>query len=151
MNDDNLGIMSTKQALFLAQEKELDLVEVSPNVRPPVCKIMDFGKWKYEQAIIDKEKKQKQRAYQLKEMRFRPSIGTHDADTKIRAIIEFLESGQRVQVKIVFQKRENAHKDLGFKLIHDIIAKTTQHGYPQSAPKIDGRDIVCILEPGEKR
>lgn len=151
MDGNNLGIMSANQALFLAQERGLDLVEVSPNIRPPVCKIMDFGKWKYEQAISDKEKRQKQRANQLKEMRFRPSIGEHDAHTKIRAIVEFLESGQRVQVKIVFQRRENAHKDLGFKLIHDIIDKTNQYGHPQNAPRIDGRDIVCILEPGEKR
>lgn len=142
-----IGILPTRQALAMAQEQALDLVEIAPQARPPVCRIMDYGKFKYEQSIKDKEAKQKQKASQTKEIRFRPSIGENDVETKLRQIQKFLEGGQRVQLRVVFMKRENAHKDLGFKLINDIITKLQELGKLQHPPKLEGRDITCIVEP----
>ena len=140
-----IGIIPTRQALDMALRLGLDLVEVAPQARPPVCRILDYGKFKYEQGIKEKEAKQRQKP--LKEMRFRPATAQADVETKCRAIQKFLADEQRVQLRIRFEKRENAHKDLGFKLISDIIEQLKDYGTPQSPPRMDGRDITCILDP----
>ena len=142
-----IGIIPTRQALILAREQGLDLVEIAPQARPPVCRILDYGKYQYEKSLQQKEAKRKQKASHFKEVRFRPSTGTGDVDTKRRAIQKFLETGQRVQIRIKFDKRENAHKDLGFKMIYDILEQLKENGKPQSPPKMEGRDIICTLDP----
>jgi len=142
-NGNKVGVISNRDALAKAREVGLDLVEVSPNVRPPVCRIMDYGKFKYEQSI--KEKKQKPKASQVKEVRFRPSIGDADVQTKIRSIRSFLEDGQKVQIRLEFKARENAHKDLGYEVVKKVteavadIATTTM-------PRSEGRFLSCLIE-----
>lgn len=144
-----LGILPTRQALEIARQQSLDLVEIAPQARPPVCRIMDYGKYKYEQGIKQKEAKQKQKSVQMKEIRFRPNTGVGDIDTKRRAIQKFLEEGHRVQLRIKFERREIAHKDLGFKLLSDIIESLKPFSKPVHPPKMEGRDITCILQPME--
>lgn len=146
-----IGVIPTHKALAIARSVDLDLVEVAPQARPPVCHIMDYGKFRYEQGLKEKKQKQSQRTAQIKEVRLGPSIGSHDLDTKIRAIHKFLLSGHKVQVRIQFRKRENAHRDLGFIVINDIIDRSVDLGEPKVAPKFEGRLLICILEPKAKK
>lgn len=141
----NIGVIPTKEALQRAQAEGLDLVEVSPQSRPPVCRIMDYGKYKYEQQ--KKENHSKQKVSQVKEMRFRPNTGEHDIATKTNAIRKFLEGGHRVQIRVKFQNRENAHRDLGFTLANGIIEQLKDVSRVHQPPTSAGRDILCLLEP----
>ena len=145
-----LGVISTRQALFLAQEKGLDLVEVAPHARPPVCKIMDYGKFRYEQSIKEKEARKK-KISKIKQVRFRPSTDDGDVEIKVRSIQKFLEAGDRVQIFVKFTHREMEHKDLGLSLVNGIIEKVSQFGKPQSPPKAEGKRIICILDPRTKK
>ncbi len=149
-NGRNLGPTPIGSALNLAQSAGLDLVEIAPNSRPPVCRIMDFGKFKFEQNLKEKKQRRKQKQSQVKEIRLSPSIQEHDIETKVKAAIKFLESGHRVSVKLEFKRRELAHKDLGFVVINGFLDRLKEHGNPASKPKSEGRSILCILEPGEK-
>ena len=146
-DDKNLGLMSTKDAIQMAKDDDLDLVEVSPNARPPVCKIMDFGKYKYEKSIKDKEKKQCGSHAQTKEIRFRPVTGMHDLDTKIKLIRGFLESGHKVALQVRFKARELTHQSLGFDMLSKVITSVEDLGEPQQKPKMEGRNIACFIEP----
>ena len=139
----NLGAIPTRKALVMAKQQGLDLVEVAPDSRPPVCRIMDYGKFKYE-----KGKKQKSSiAPQMKEIRLSPRIGDHDVDTKIKAMRKFLAANHKVQLKLRFKKRENAHKDLGFTVIKRIIEEVSDIGQPQRPPVLAGNQITCVVEP----
>lgn len=143
---ENLGVMPTDEARKIAKRCGLDLVEVAPQARPPVCRIMDYGKFKYEQGIKEKKQKQ-QKTTQVKEVRFTPVIGQHDIDTKIRLIRKFIEEGDKVNLKLEFRKRENAHRELGFDVMQRILAELADVGEPQRPPVLEGRRIVCLIEP----
>lgn len=143
----NLGVLYTDEAKSLARSKGLDLVEVSPQMRPPVCRIMDYGKFLYEQS--KKQKKAKPHS-QLKELRFRPNIGEHDLETKINQLIKFIKSGDKVQIKVMFVARENAHKDLGFTLVNRMIDRVKDIAKVQNPPRLEGKFLNCTLEPEVK-
>ncbi|MEM2174339.1 MAG: translation initiation factor IF-3 [Candidatus Micrarchaeia archaeon] len=152
-NKKNLGIMSTKEALKLAREKNLDLVEVVPHASPPVCYIVNYGKFKYEQQQKEKELKKKQLASVLKEIRLSPKINEHDYQTKLTQIKEFLEAKQKVRVTIVMRGREAIHKELGFDLIERLIKDVEEFGYLESKPKFLGEGgyvIQLTFLPGKK-
>ena len=144
---DNLGSVPIKDALEMARREGMDLVEVSPNSRPPVCRIMDYGKYKYEKGVKEKNQKKKGKSSQIKEIRLRPSIDDHDVETKINAAKKFLLSGNRVQLRLFYKKRENVHRDRGFEVIERIIEATSEVGDVQNAPKLFGANLTCLLEP----
>lgn len=142
-----IGVISTRDALERAQAAGLDLVEISPNARPPVCRIMDYGKFKYEQGKKDKMAKRHQTATKVKEIQLHPNVGDHDYDTKMRHITEFLQEGHRVKVALFFRGRESAHQDLGFALMNRVIVDCKTIGVAEQAPKLMGRAIHMVLTP----
>jgi translation initiation factor IF-3 len=146
LNDQNLGTMPTERAFELAQSEGLDLVEIAPHARPPVCKIIDYGKFKYEQSMKEKKAKQS-KAKPMKELVLSPVTADHDLETKANAAKRFLESGHKVQVKVKFRNRENAHKDLGFTMINKVIALLQESGKTTKPPQLDGKFVSCLIEP----
>lgn len=142
-----LGVIPTAQALSMARERNLDLVEISPNVRPPVCKIMDYGKYKYQQQKNAKEAKKKQTVVELKEIQFRPNIGEHDLDVKVSKIKEFIAEGNKVKIVIRFSGREMAHTDLGFDLMGAIFDKVSTTAKFENKPILEGKFLRAILAP----
>jgi len=144
-----LGIKSLPDALSIARELELDLVEVAPLAEPPVCRILDYGKWKYEAAQRDKESRKKASTSSIKEMKYRPKIGGGDFDTKTRKVGEFIEEGHKVKITIMFRGREVAHPELG-KRILDRIAEHLPLAKVEAAPKLDGRNMVMVLAPDRR-
>ncbi|MEO0096662.1 MAG: translation initiation factor IF-3 [candidate division WOR-3 bacterium] len=152
-NRKNLGIMLTKEALKLAREKNLDLVEIVSNASPPVCYIIDYGKFKYEQQQKEKELKKKQQSSVLKEVRLSPKINEHDYQTKLNQIKEFLEAKQRVRVTIMMRGRESIHKELGINLMEKLIKDIEEFGYLEGKPKFlggGGHIIQLTFLPGKK-
>ena len=148
--DDNgrqLGIVQTMDALRMAREQELDLVEVSPKTNPPVCKIMDYGKYKYQLAKKAAEAKKKQTVIQIKEMKLGLKIDEHDLSFKIKHIREFLDDGAKVKVIVMFKGREMLHKDMGEKLARRIVDSVKDIGTLEQDQKFDGRNIVMIFAP----
>jgi translation initiation factor IF-3 len=150
-NGEQLGIVDLSQARDIANTRELDLVEVSPTANPPVCKIMDFGKYRFEQSKKIKESKKKQKVVLLKEVRLRPKIEEHDYQTKLRQTTSFLERGHKVKVSLRFRGREMAHTDLGRKLLDRLIGDISEYGDAERRPKFEGRVIVTILSPKTKK
>jgi translation initiation factor IF-3 len=148
--DRNLGIKSPYEALQMARAVNLDLVEVAANAKPPVCRIMDFGKYKYEQKLKEKEAKKNQKNTAPKELKLSPTIGDHDLETKLKSAREFLEEGHRVIFTLVYKKRQNAHKDLGFKVLEKIITALADAGTPQKQPALYGSQLSCCIEPKSK-
>lgn len=142
-----VGILAVRDALALAQEKGLDLVEVSPTARPPVCRIMDYGKFKYEQNRRQRKAKKKQHVVQLKEVKMRPKIEEHDYNFKIGHAREFLRERNKVKFTITFRGREVAHQDLGFKLIERALASLSDVGAAETTPRAEGRTLVVIVMP----
>ena len=147
--DQNLGIMPTKDALQIAKDVGLDLVEVVPTSRPPVCKIMDFGKFKYEKSVRDKKQKSKQT--QPKEMRLSPTIGDHDLETKTRLVRGFLEEGHKVCLKLKFTGAEMAHQSIGLDVINKMLSALQGIGSATQKPRLDGRMMMCNLEPSKSK
>ncbi len=143
----NLGEMSIDDALEAALDAGLDLVEVSPNMKPPVCKILDYGKYKYQAQKKANEARKKQKTVDVKEIKMRPNIDTHDYDVKMRAIKRFFEDGDKVKVTLRFRGREMAHQDLGAKLLQKVRAETEGIAKVESHPKIEGRLMVMVLAP----
>jgi len=143
----NLGALPVEKAKQLAKTAKLDLVEVAPNARPPVCRIMDFGKFRYEQSIKEKKQRGKGKTNQPKEVRLSPRIADHDIETKSKAIKKFIEAGFKVQVKLEYKKRENAHKNLGFAVMDKVLAYLEEVATPKDPPKLQGRFLMCMLEP----
>jgi len=125
----------------------LDLVEISPNAEPPVCKIMDFGKYKYEQQKREAEARRNQKIIEIKEIKFRPGTDTHDYDVKMRSVIRFLEEGDKVKVTLRFRGREMAHQELGVELLNRVAADTAQIGKIESMPRLEGRQMVMMIAP----
>src|SRR3954452_14701789 len=141
-----LGIKSLPEALSTARELELDLVEVAPLAEPPVCRILNYGKWKYEAAQRDKESRKKASTSSIKEMKYRPKIGGGDFETKTRKVGEFIDEGHKVKITIMFRGREVAHPELG-KRILDRIAEQLPLAKVEAAPKLDARNMVMFLAP----
>ena len=143
---ENLGSMPTYKAIDLAKDIGLDLVEVSPNVRPPICKIMDYGKFKFEKNKKDKKNTAKSSVSKLKEIRLSPCIGDHDLETKVKSILKFLKGGHKVQLKLRFKRREIAFKQRGFDVIDNILNKLEDICKIHQNPTLNGRVIICVIE-----
>jgi translation initiation factor IF-3 len=144
---DNLGVLSIAEALAAAAEAGLDLVEISPNSTPPVCKILDFGKFKYETQKKASEARKNQKIVEIKEVKLRPNIDTHDYEVKMKSMLRFFEDGDKVKVTLRFRGREMAHQDLGFKLLAQVREETLAIAKVESEPRIEGRQMVMVLSP----
>lgn len=144
---ENIGVISPDRAMMLAAEAGLDLVEISPNATPPVAKIMDFGKFKYEQQKKESEARKKQKTIEVKEIKFRPNTDTHDYDVKMRSVVKFLEGGDKVKVTLRFRGREMAHADLGRKLLERVAGDIEELGKIESMPRLEGRQMVMMINP----
>ena len=131
----------------MAEEAGLDLVEISPNAEPPVCKIMDFGKFKYEQQKREAEARKKQHIIEIKEIKFRPGTDTHDYDVKMRSVLKFLEEGDKVKVTLRFRGRELAHPELGMKLLQQVKADFDPVAKVEYEPRMEGKQMIMILAP----
>ncbi len=131
----------------MAEEAGLDLVEISPNANPPVCKIMDFGKFKYEQQKREAEARKKQKIIEIKEVKFRPGTDTHDYEVKMRNVVRFLENGDKVKVTLRFRGREMAHQQLGLELLNRVKDDVGDLGKIESMPKLEGRQMVMMIAP----
>jgi len=144
-NGEQLGIMSSKEALQMAEDAGLDLMKIAPNAKPPVCKIVDYGKFKYEQARKEKEAKKKQKVIEVKEIRMSPNIDTNDLNTKKSAARKFLEKGARVKVTIRFRGREMAHMNASRPIFEDIAKDLSDIAVIEKNPKIEGRSMTMYL------
>ena len=131
----------------MAEEAGLDLVEVSPNAKPPVCKIMDFGKFKYEQQKRESEARKKQKTIDVKEVKFRPNTDTHDYEVKMRNVFKFLEAGDKVKITLRFRGREMAHQNLGRELLERVAEDTKEIGKVENFPKMEGRQMIMVIGP----
>lgn len=140
-----LGVMATSEALKMAKEAGLDLLEVSPTARPPVCRILDYGKYKYEES--KKTKDNKQTVHKLKEVKFRVRIDQHDFITKLRHAEEFMDKGSKVKMTLMFRGREMEHKEIGFDTVNRAVKELEHIGQPDSPPKLVGRNITLIMTP----
>ena len=145
----NVGVVSPAKAMALAEQVGLDLVEISPNATPPVCKIMDFGKFKYEQQKRESEARKKQKTIEVKEVKFRPNTDTHDYDVKMRNVFKFLENGDKVKVTLRFRGREMAHQDLGRNLLERVAEDVKEIGKVENMPKMEGRQMVMMIGPAK--
>jgi translation initiation factor IF-3 len=149
-NGEQVGIVRIEDALRLAQEAELDLVEVAAQARPPVCKLMDYGKFKYESAQKARESRRNQQLTTIKEQKLRPKIDTHDYETKKRNVVRFLEGGNKVKVTIMFRGREQSRPELGFRLLQRLAEDVAELGTVEAAPKQDGRNMTMVIAPNKK-
>jgi len=144
---ENVGVVTPARAMVLAEEAGLDLVEISPNATPPVCKIMDFGKFKYESQKRESEARKKQKIIEIKEIKFRPGTDTHDYDVKMRSVLKFLGEGDKVKVTLRFRGREMAHQQLGLELLNRVAADVDEVGKVENMPKLEGRQMVMMIGP----
>lgn len=149
-NGNQLGIIPTSKAIKIAQSKDLDLVEVSPNADPPVCKIVDYKKFLYEQEKKQKEAKKKSKSLQTKEVKFSPSIDTHDFQFKARHAKKFLEDGHSVRASVEFKGRQNLHKEFGEKVLKDLIEECNEVGVVEKPISVEGRFMLVFLKPRKK-
>ena len=145
-----LGVRPLPEALHIAREQDLDLVEVAPNANPPVCRIMDYGKFKFDAAQRAKESRRKTSSVTLKEMKYRVKIGQGDFDTKTRKVIHFLDEGHKVKITIMFRGRETAHPHLGKEILDRIAERAADTAKVESAPKLDGRNMIMVLAPDKR-
>ncbi|WP_238146657.1 translation initiation factor IF-3 [Ornithinimicrobium murale] len=150
-NGEQVGIVRVEDALRLAAEADLDLVEVAPMARPPVAKLMDFGKYKYEAAVKAREARKNQVNTIIKEIKLRPKIDSHDYETKKGHVVRFLKGGDKVKVTIMFRGREQSRPELGFRLLQKLAEDVVELGFVESAPKQDGRNMVMVLGPAKKK
>ena len=139
--------MPPSVGLQMAEEAGLDLVEISPNATPPVCKVMDLGKFKYEQQKREAEARKKQKIIDIKEVKFRPGTDTHDYDVKMRNVMKFLDAGDKVKVTLRFRGREMAHQDLGLDLLNRVRDDVGEAGKVEAMPKLEGRQMVMMIAP----
>jgi translation initiation factor IF-3 len=144
---EQVGIVPLERALQLAADVDLDLVEVAPMARPPVCKLMDFGKFKYESALKAREARRNQQQTVIKEMKLRPKIDPHDYETKKGHVMRFLKAGDKVKVTIMFRGREQSRPELGYRLLRRLESEISDLGYVEAAPKQDGRNMIMVLAP----
>ncbi|GGX49100.1 translation initiation factor IF-3 [Streptomyces fructofermentans] len=148
---EQVGIVPLAKALELAQEYDLDLVEVAATARPPVCKLMDYGKFKYESAMKAREARKNQAHTVIKEMKLRPKIDPHDYDTKKGHVVRFLKQGDKVKITIMFRGREQSRPELGYRLLQRLAEDVADLGFVESNPKQDGRNMIMVLGPHKKK
>ena len=142
-----VGVVSSREALEMAEEASLDLIEISPNAVPPVCKISDYGKYKYEAQKKANEARKKQKVIEVKEIKLRPGIDDHDYDVKMRQMRQFVEEGDKVKVTLRFRGREMAHQNLGLNLLWKVRDEVAPIAKVESEPSLEGRQMVMILSP----
>lgn len=149
---ENVGVVSPARGMELADIAGLDLVEISPNANPPVCKVMDFGKYKYEQQKREAEARKKQKIIEIKEIKFRPNTDTHDFDVKMRSVYKFLGNGDKVKITMRFRGREMAHQNLGLQLLNRVkdAVLEAEAGAIENMPKLEGRQMTMMIGPNTK-
>ena len=145
-----LGVLETSEALAIAEEKGLDLVEVAPTARPPVCRIMDYGKFKYEQSKKARKAKQASHTVKVKTIQFRPKTDEHDYAFKKKHIVSFLEAGNKVKIVMRFRGREISHLDLALEFLNHLVEEIAEYGAPESQPQREGRQISFVVAPRKK-
>jgi len=145
--NNQLGVLSLDAALRIANEKGLDLVEVAPQASPPVCRLMDYGRFKFETIKREKDQRRKQNVIKLKEMKLRPKVAEHDFQTKFKGLKQFLEAGEKVKVTIMFRGREMVHQDIGRKILDRVADDARQFAVIERAPLLEGRNLFMILAP----
>ena len=145
-----LGVKPLPEALYIAREEDLDLVEVAPQANPPVCRLMDYGKWKFDEAQRAKESRRRTSNVTVKEMKYRPKIGVGDFDTKTRQVTRFLGEGHKVKITIMFRGREMSHPELGKRILDKIAEQVGTMAKVEAAPRLDGRNMVMVLAPDKR-
>lgn len=148
---EQLGIVTIRSALQMAEEAELDLVEIAPLAKPPVCKMMDFGKFKYQEAKRAHEAKLKQKQVQVKEVKFRPGTDENDYQIKLRNLIKFLQEGDKAKITLRFRGREMAHQEFGMRVLERIKGDLTDVAQVEQFPKMEGRQLIMVLAPTKKQ
>jgi translation initiation factor IF-3 len=148
---EQIGIVRVEEALRMANEVGLDLVEIAPNSHPPVAKLMDYGKWKYENAQKARENRRNQSSTVIKEMKLRPKIDSHDYETKKGHVVRFLRAGDKVKITIMFRGREQSRPELGRNLLQRLAEDVVEDGVVESAPRQDGRNMIMVLSPTRKK
>ena len=148
---EQLGIVNIRAALQMAEEAELDLVEIAPLAKPPVCKVMDFGKYKYQEAKRAHEAKLKQKQVQVKEVKFRPGTDDNDYQIKLRNLIKFLQEGDKAKITLRFRGREMAHQEFGMRMLERIKGDMTDVAQVEQFPKMEGRQLIMVLAPTKKQ
>jgi len=146
-NGEQLGIVSSKEAQKIADERKLDLVKIAPTAKPPVCRIMDYGKYKFDQAKKEKEARKKQKTVDVKELRLSPSIDTHDVQVKVKKANEFLKDGDKVKISIRFRGREIGHSKVGMQIMEDFAKATSELGVVDKPAEMEGKSLVMFLAP----
>ncbi len=149
VDGENVGVVSADRARVMAEAAGLDLVEISPNAVPPVCKIMDFGKFKYESQKKEAEARKNQKVIEIKEVKFRPNTDTHDYEVKMRSVFKFLENGDKCKITLRFRGREMAHQDLGRLLLERVAEDVKEVGKVESMPRLEGRQMVMMIGPAK--
>jgi translation initiation factor IF-3 len=149
-NGDQLGIVPLVDAMRMAEEQEVDLVEIAPLAKPPVCKLMDYGKFRYREQKKAHEAKLKQKQIQVKEIKFRPRTDEGDYKIKLNKLVQFLEEGDKVKVTLRFRGREMAHQEFGFRVLERVKADLEPHGVVEQFPKMEGRQMVMVMAPKKK-
>ncbi|MDA8725601.1 translation initiation factor IF-3 [Alphaproteobacteria bacterium] len=144
---EKMGVLDTDTALAMAEESGLDLVEVSPNGKPPVCKILDYGKLKYQEQKKASEARKRQKTVDVKEIKMRPNIDTHDYEVKMRNVVKFLEGGDKVKVTMRFRGREMAHQELGMDVLNRVRDDVNELSKVEAMPKMEGRQMIMVLAP----
>ncbi len=144
---EKLGVVDTDSALAMAEEEGLDLVEVSPNVSPPVCKILDYGKLKYQEQKKASEARKRQKTVDVKEIKMRPNIDKHDYDVKMRSVTKFIGEGDKVKVTMRFRGREMAHQELGMQVLTRVREEVDEIAKVEASPKLEGRQMMMVLAP----
>ena len=146
-NSEQLGVVPIGRALDLARETDMDLVEVAPTAKPPVCRIMDYGKFKYEQSVRDRENRKKQTRTVIKEVQFRPKIGASDFEVKRRRVVRFLQDNDKVKVTMRFRGREVTHPEIGTEILSRLRDSVSDYGEVETAPRLEGRQMTMVLAP----
>jgi translation initiation factor IF-3 len=147
---EHVGVIRTREALEMARERGFDLVEVQPNSSPPVCRLMDYGKYRYEESRRERESRKRQRTAALKEVRLRPKIDDHDLDTKARQARKFLQAGSKVKLSVLFRGREIAHQDIGRSLLTRVADQLSDLSAIDQQPHMEGRSMVMLLSPSNE-
>ena len=147
MDGNQVGIVSTKEAQTLARERNLDLVKIAPKGNPPVCRIMDYGKYRFDLAKKEKEARKKQKIINVKEIRLSPNIDKHDLDTKTKRAIKFLKDGDKVKISVRFRGREMAHTEKGNELLDGIVQELKDYGETEKRAKLEGKNMIIIVTP----
>jgi len=146
-NGEQLGVMSSRDALALAEERQLDLVKIAPQARPPVCKLMDYGKYRFEQSKKEREFRKNQKVITVKEVRLSATIEDHDVDVKFKNAVKFLKEGNKVKVTIRFRGRQITHSDIGRQVMNEFADRIKEYGTVDKAPQIEGRNMSMFISP----